>query len=120
MLGEHMKKSGKRPSLKNKRAWLRLAQEAKFSAAAMAALCGITGRQLERQAQQVLGCTPQHWLDEQRMIAAKSLLRELDTIKEVSFQLGFAQASHFSRQFKHHFEMTPSEFIQLHERLALP
>jgi AraC family transcriptional regulator, glycine betaine-responsive activator len=115
-----MKKSVKRLSLKNKRSWLRLAQEARFNAATMAALCGITGRQLERHAQQVLGCTPQQWLDEQRMIAAQSLLRELDTIKEVSFQLGFAQASHFSRHFKQHFEMTPSEFIKLHQRLDLP
>ena len=114
-----MKKSNKRLSLKNKRSWLRLAHEAKYSSATMAALCGITVRQLERHAQDVLGCTPQQWLDEQRMVRAQSLLRELDTIKEVAFKLGYVQASHFSRHFKEHAGMTPSQYIKLHQRMEL-
>lgn len=111
-----MKKSRRRVRLHNKRAWLRLAHEARFNAADMAALSGITLRQLERNAQKVLGCTPQQWLDEQRMVAAQVLLREADTIKEVSIQLGFSQPSHFCRQFKQYFELTPSQFIKLCER----
>jgi AraC family transcriptional regulator len=112
-----MKKSARRRPLKKKRAWLRLAREAKFNAADMAALCGITLRQLERHAQQVFGCPPQQWLDEQRMIAADVLLRETDTIKEVAIQLGYSQASHFCRQFKQYFGFTPSQFIKQCRRL---
>ncbi|HEY1170218.1 MAG TPA: helix-turn-helix transcriptional regulator [Verrucomicrobiae bacterium] len=112
-----MKKLRRRRSLKNKRGWLRLAKEARFNASRLAKLCGITLRQLERQAQQTLGCTPQTWLDEQRMVAAQLLLRETDTVKEVAFRLGYTQASHFCRQFKQYYELTPTQFILQCERL---
>lgn len=112
-----MKKLARKRSLRSKRGWLRLAREARFNATNMAALCGITPRQLERHSEKSLGCPPQQWLDEQRMIAADLLLREADTIKEVAFQLGFNQASHFCRQFKLHFGLTPSQFIQQCQRL---
>jgi len=112
-----MKKSAKRKRLRSKRSWLRLAREAKFNAADMAAYCGITLRQLERLSQQTFACTPQYWLDEQRMIAADILLRETDTIKEVAFQLGYSHPSLFSRQFRRHFGLTPSQFIQQRRRL---
>lgn len=107
----------RRPSLKHKRTWMRLAKESRFNAIRMAKLCRITPRQLERHAQTTLGCTPQQWLDEQRMVAAQWLLREADTIKDVAFELGYSQASHFCRQFKQHYEITPSQFLKLHERL---
>jgi len=112
-----MKKSSRRRSLKTKRAWLRLGREAKFNASDMAAHCGITLRQLERHAQTTFGCPPQQWLDEQRMIAADILLREAETIKEVALQLGFSQSSHFCRQFRKHFGLTPTQFLKQCERL---
>lgn len=111
-----MKRLRRRRPLKNKRTWLRLAREARFSATRMAKICGITLRQLERHSQRTLGCTPQMWLDEQRMVAAQLMLREADTIKEVAFRLGYTQASHFSRQFKQYYELTPTEFIAQCER----
>jgi AraC-like DNA-binding protein len=111
-----MKKSLRRRRITNKRAWLKLAREAKFSAANMAALSGITLRQLERHAQKVLGCTPQIWLDEQRMVAAQVLLLDTDTVKEVALELGYTQASHFCRQFKAYYEMTPTRYIALCEK----
>lgn len=111
-----MSRGAKRYPLEKKRTWLTLAREANYSAPAMAKICGITVRQLERQAQITLGCTPQQWLDQQRMVMAQALLRESDTIKEVSFQLGFKQPSHFCRQFKLYFGMTPTEFIDMCRR----
>jgi AraC family transcriptional regulator len=115
-----MKLVTRKSPLSRKAAWLKLAREAKYNAAQMAKLCQITTRQLERQAQLTLGCTPQQWLDEQRMVHAQALLREIDTIKNVAFQVGFKQPSHFCRQFKQHCGMTPTEFIISCERHNRP
>lgn len=111
-----MNRITRRTPLSRKATWLKLAREAKYNATQMAKLCNITPRQLERQSQITLGCTPQQWLDEQRMLHAQALLREVDTIKNVAFQVGFKQPSHFCRQFKQHCGMTPTEFIASCER----
>ncbi|MEW6306452.1 MAG: helix-turn-helix transcriptional regulator [Verrucomicrobiota bacterium] len=97
--------------------WTMLARESGYRAAELARLCRVTVRQLERIYQKELGCSPQEWLNHQRMVAAQMLLLESRTVKMVALRLGFKQESHFCREFKRYHEMTPSEFIDLHRRL---
>jgi AraC-like DNA-binding protein len=102
----------RRKNLKhNEGVWEDMAHKAKYNAANLARFYGISKRQLEREFQRQLGCSPQSWLDKQRILAAKPLLLSGRLIKQVASELGFKQTSHFCRQFKFHNEMTPSEFI---------
>ncbi|XOV92536.1 MAG: helix-turn-helix domain-containing protein [Bacteroidota bacterium] len=53
--------------------------------------------------------SPGRWLTERRLKRAKFQLETSDkTIKEVAFDCGFANASHFSRVFKEQFQESPS------------
>jgi AraC-like DNA-binding protein len=98
--------------LRNIDQWIVLAQTAGFNAETFARLCGITTRQLRRHAQKAFGRSAQEWLNEQRLIAAGYRLKETGCVKTVSMELGFKHASHFSRQFKEHYGVPPSEFIR--------
>lgn len=69
----------------------------------------ITVRQLQRNFKASLGRTPQDWLNEQRMKAAYRLLKNSESVKEVAFELGFKQVSHFCRAVKNTYGKTPSE-----------
>src|SRR6185295_1184700 len=93
------------------RVWLRLARECKYNAAELARQCHLSSRQLCRYCQQRFGMSPQEWLDEQRIITARYLLREKNGVKTVAHVLGFKQSSHFCRQFKFYHGLTPSQFV---------
>ena|SRR5205823_10514247 len=90
--------------------WSDLARQARFSAKQFAALCGVSLRQLERYYNDSFGQTPQDWLDEARLREAKKLLLRGLSVKEVASELGFKQASHFSRSFKQRTGRPPSEY----------
>lgn len=90
--------------------WVALTSEARYSALELAKRCNLSERQLQRDFRRELGYSPQEWLDEQRMIAAQQLLLSGHSVKEVSFELGFRQVSHFCRKFKALTRMTPKEF----------
>jgi transcriptional regulator GlxA family with amidase domain len=98
-------------SRKSEGEWGEMAQKARYSATELARLCNLSNRQLQREFHRQLGQSPQHWLDEQRLRAAKNLLLSGQLVKQVAAQLGFRQTSHFCRQFKLQNHMTPSEFI---------
>ena len=58
-----------------------------------------------------MGVSPMKFLRNLRMARAQALLQSsFLTIKEVTFQSGFADVSHFVRDFKQCYGVTPSEF----------
>ncbi len=79
--------------------WTQVARHCQFNLCKVAEFFGVTPRQIERWCQYDLGRAPAEWLLEQRILAAEWLLRS-KSIKEVTYELGFRQASHFSRCFK--------------------
>jgi AraC-like DNA-binding protein len=95
------------------------AQLADYDAQKLARQFKADVRALQRYFRQELGRTPQDWLNEQRIIAAGRLLLEIGEIKEVAHRLGFKQISHFSRQFKEHHGLTPTEYLSLQKHLTL-
>ncbi len=94
--------------------WLQLAKQSNYNAGNMAEICQISLRQLERYFEDDFSRSPLEWLTEQRMLAARHLLLQSQSVKEVAYSLSYKQTSHFCRDFKKCYEMTPTEFcIQL-------
>jgi AraC-like DNA-binding protein len=85
-----------------------------YDANRIAGMNKITKRQLERIFRGRLSRTPQSWLNEQRMIDASELLKELRSTKRVAWHLGYKQPSHFCREFKKLHGVTASEFVKIY------
>jgi len=108
-----------RDSMKNKEQALELlASDAEYDVQKLVAL-----RKLERMFKQKWNYTPREWLRMMRMRQAAVLLESADSIKQVSYELGFKQPSHFCREFKLHHGVSASEFRKdkdLKARLGKP
>ena len=98
--------------------WKKLAVTAHYDAKELAKLCALSTRQLQRNFIRDLKRSPQDWLNEQRIEAARRLLLSGGPVKRVAFELGFKQVSHFCRQFKFYNHVTPSQFVNLHHPVA--
>jgi len=86
------------------------ARKANYNATELAKLSCVSLRQLQRYFKEDFGCSPSEWLAEKRVVDARALLMEAESVKEVAYQVGFKQPSHFCREFKRWFGTTPSEF----------
>lgn len=61
------------------------------------------------------GLTPHQFVLQQRMLRARTLLRESGTaVGDIAVQLGFSSGSHFSQAFARHWGMTPLRFRMQH------
>lgn len=68
-------------------------------------------RSLSRKLKALTGDTPKKMLLLIRLEYAKKLLGNTDeSITQVGYQAGFADASHFTRNFKSHYSMTPTQY----------
>jgi len=79
----------------------------------MAELCRVSLRHLERSFKRDTGFTPRVWLRGQRLKTALVRLQAAASIKEIAYTLHYRQVSHFCRDFKSHFGMTPSDYRRL-------
>jgi len=77
---------------------------------AIAASLGISPDHLTRQFRQAMGITPIQYLRRFRFARALELLRQQRPVGEVCQAVGIHHLSHFSREFKALFDMTPSAF----------
>jgi AraC-like DNA-binding protein len=92
---------------------LSLSQIAREGEYRMACLCdriGVSERHLRRVFEDGLGISPKDWLRQERMVAARSLLRAGSPIKEVAIDLGFTTAKMFSRDFQTFHGVKPTDF----------
>jgi len=96
--------------------WEGLAAIALYDAKELARRCDRSRRQLERDFRRCLGRSPQDWLNEQRILAARRLLLSGLSVKAVGIELGFKQTSHFCRHLKLRCRLTPSEFVRRNVR----
>lgn len=88
--------------------WESLAEKAGYRPSDLADLCQISLRTLERHFQKNYGVTVSQWLRELRLGKAYQNLLLGKAVKEVAFHQGYKQVSHFSREFKNHFGVSPS------------
>ena len=88
--------------------WEALAVQAGYRPSDLAALCQISLRTLERHFQKNYGVTVSQWMRELRLGKAYQTLIQGKSVKEAAFDHGYKQVSHFSREFKNHFGVSPS------------
>jgi AraC-like DNA-binding protein len=92
--------------------WKSLAAQASYEPCRLAAMAEISLRQLERYFLRDFTTTPKAWLREQQMQAACTLLANAHSVKQAAYTLYFKHPSHFCREFKRRYGMTPSEFVR--------
>lgn len=72
----------------------------------------IDKKKLANLTKQLVGKSPGEIMAERKILEAKRLLSNTrNTIKEVSYSLGFDQATYFTKYFKKHTQLTPKAFI---------
>lgn len=89
------------------------AYQSNYSVEEISLLLGISSRQLERIFHDSLGISPKAWLREQRVVRAKQWLQSGQSAKFIFYNLGFKNQSHFIREFRYYYDMTPYEFMQI-------
>ena len=83
----------------------------------MAAVVGVSDAQLRRLCARALGASPRQLLCNLRLQSAAVLLRDPSMrIKEIQARVGIADASHFCRDFRDRFGVSPTEYRYQFER----
>jgi len=94
--------------------WEKLAREAHFRPEAMAALCPISLRQLERFFREAFHKTPRTWTRELRCRLALKLIAEGWSNKAVATELHFWDEAHFCHDFRRVYGTSPQAFAPLY------
>jgi transcriptional regulator GlxA family with amidase domain len=77
----------------------------------MAAVLGVSAAQLRRLCARALGASPRQILCNLRLQAAAVMLRDPGLrVKEIQWRVGIADASHFCRDFRDRFGVSPTEY----------
>lgn len=91
----------------------KVAWAARFSLVRLAALCGLKARTLRARWRVEFGCTPKRWLMRQRVLYAGFLAEHAERTEDIAAQLGYTDASHFTRDFRRHYGMTAYRWREL-------
>jgi AraC-like DNA-binding protein len=80
----------------------------------LAAIAGVSCRQIERRFRNAIGMSPTDFLIRARLDESCRRLHETaDSIGKITIDLGFYDQSAFTRMFRRHFGTTPSRFRQM-------
>jgi AraC-like DNA-binding protein len=84
-----------------------------LSLSALSLLCGLNEFKLKKYFKQVFGTTVFGMLQEERLKAARYLIKEgQKNISQIAYELGYAHPQHFHRAFKKRFGLTPTELLK--------
>lgn len=87
-----------------------IAREGDYNIQSLCDRIGVSERHLRRVFDEGIGMSPKDWLRQERMVAARSLLRQGSPIKEVAIDLGFTTTKMFSRDFQTFYGLKPTDF----------
>ncbi|HTG43596.1 MAG TPA: helix-turn-helix domain-containing protein [Verrucomicrobiae bacterium] len=100
--------------------WQQLAKRAEFKPAKLARAVGVSLRTLQRHFRLQYQITVSEWLSSIRLQEAYHRILAGDRIKEVAFDLGYKQLSHFSREFKRCYGVPPTLLMRSVAENAAP
>jgi AraC-like DNA-binding protein len=84
----------------------------------LASISNMSLRAFERQFRAAFHLTPQHFLRKLRLRnASRALMYTDETMSEIALKCGFADQSHFSREFRRHFGRTPRDYREHYKQL---
>jgi len=85
-----------------------------FTSATIASEINVSIVHLNRKLKSLIGFTSSKYILEARMRKALELLEkgEINTVKEVCYNVGFKEPKYFARNFKERFGKNPSEFLK--------
>ena len=92
--------------------WEALAKQARYRPQELAELCGVSMRTMQRYFRARYNQTVTDWLREVRLSEAMTYLKGCDSVKQVAFDLGYKQPSHFTRDFKKRFGVPPRSILE--------
>lgn len=95
--------------------WQELAHRSNYNAHALARLCDVSLRQLERFTREVYGKTPHASMREMRMQRARELMCDRTPVKAVAISLSYKNTAHFSNDFKQFYGVAPSHYAVVGE-----
>jgi AraC-like DNA-binding protein len=75
-------------------------------------MAGVSMRTLQRFFRSRYNKTVSDWLRELRLTEALQMIKCSDSVKKVAFDLGYKQPSHFTRDFKKKFGVSPRTLIK--------
>src|SRR4051812_38618209 len=93
------------------KAWMQMAEQCAYNAGLLAESLQISRRQLERRTMKFFGQSPHDWLQDQRILKASDELKKHGCVKLVAANMAFKQVSHFSREFKRRYGVSPAKFL---------
>ena len=92
--------------------WAKLAAAAGWQPEALASLCSVKLRLLERLFKRQFGKAPHAWMRKLRCRRAAALIAEGWDLKNAGPALGFASAAHLCHEFKKAFGVSPKRFAR--------
>ena len=87
-----------------------------FGVEPLAAAIGMSRMHLNRKVKTMTGLTPNELIRVVRLKRAAELLLTGASISEVADRVGFDTAAYFSKVFKDHYHLTPSEYVEQHRQ----
>lgn len=108
-----------RRDIYNESYWKEAAQIVGYRVKPLCIVLKLSQRQLQRYTRRLFNKSPQEWLNSERLSIAAELLEKDKTIKEVAFELGFKQLSHFSREFRSHYGLAPRAFLGMKRSIKI-
>ena len=84
----------------------------------LAFILNMSLRAFERQFRAAFHLTPQRFLRKLRLrLASRALMYTDESLAEIALKCGFADQSHFSREFRRQFGRTPREYREHYQQL---
>jgi AraC-like DNA-binding protein len=93
--------------------------DALFNVEKMAKEMGMSRTNMHRKIKAITGFPPSELIRSIRLRkAAILLLNQANSVSQISFTVGFDNHSYFSKAFKKHFGVPPSEYLQSQGKMA--
>jgi len=89
--------------------------DAEFSTANVVKVLFMSERSFQRRFKTATGKTFKEYLNEVRLEKACQRLLSGEKVSQAAYECGFNDPSYFSQRFKHHFGLSPTQFIDEHQ-----